>query len=166
LDLPRTFAASLIVNARDGFIRDVVFDGPATRQGVTSALTTLMAAPRGSERYPAVVLVDARAFDAVVRNLLQNAVVHGGATHVEVSVAPTGTGSIRVTLADDGRGVPQETFDSLGRSFAQGRHARGTGVGLFVCRQLMTRMNGVLGFGQPGGRASGLVVTLDLPGTM
>jgi signal transduction histidine kinase len=110
------------------------------------------------------VTADARAFDAVVRNLLQNAVVHGGARLVEVRVDQPGAGLVRLTVADDGRGVPAEMFPALGQPFARFGRTSGTGMGLFVCGQLVARMNGALRFVQPAPAQPGLTVVLDLPG--
>ena len=111
------------------------------------------------------VTVDQRGFDAVIRNLLQNAVVHGGARRVAVDIEPLNTGTlIRLTLADDGRGVPAEAFDELGQPFARAGNTAGSGMGLFVCRQLVTRMRGVLRFVRPDEARRGLTVVLELPG--
>jgi hypothetical protein len=112
----------------------------------------------------AEVLADARGFDAVVRNLLQNAVIHGGAHEVAVDVSPRDSGIVRLTVIDDGRGVPAEAFDRLGQLFARPSATSGTGVGLFVCSQIVARMQGVLRFVRPARVGEGLRVELDLPG--
>jgi signal transduction histidine kinase len=112
----------------------------------------------------AALRVDARAFDAVLRNVLQNAVVHGGAREVVVGVAPAPSGGFRLTIADDGRGVPADALIRLGQPFARTGDPRGSGVGLFVCRQLVSRMHGALEFAGATSAPGGLVVTLDLPG--
>jgi len=117
-------------------------------------------------RGAAHVIADARAFDAVVRNVLQNAVVHGGAHTVDVHVEPGDhRDRVRLTLVDDGRGVEPEVFESLGRPFARGNHTSGSGVGLFVCSQLTLRMNGVLRFLNQPADGRGFGVVLELPGT-
>jgi signal transduction histidine kinase len=111
------------------------------------------------------VTVDQRGFDAVVRNLLQNAAVHGGARCVSVAIEALNTGAlIRLTFADDGRGVSGEAFDALGQPFARAGSTGGSGIGLFVCRQLVTRMRGVLRFVRPEATRAGLTVVLELPG--
>ena len=111
------------------------------------------------------LMVDQRGFDAVVRNLLQNAVVHGGAGRVTVDIEPVNGGAlIRLTFADDGRGVPAEAFEVLGQPFARAGSTAGSGMGLFVCRQLVSRMRGVLRFVRPDASRRGLTVVLELPG--
>ena len=111
------------------------------------------------------LLADARAFDTVCRNLLQNAVVHGGATSVTVSLESAAPGRVRITIADNGRGVRTAALASLGEPFATSGEVRGTGVGLFVCRQLVGRMDGSMKFlpSAPQG-PGGLAVVLELPG--
>ena len=100
-----------------------------------------------------------------MRNLLQNAVVHGAASRVTVDIEPLNTGTlIRFTFADDGRGVPENAFDTLGQPFARAGRTGGSGIGLFVCSQLVTRMRGVLRFVRPDAARSGLTVVLELPG--
>jgi signal transduction histidine kinase len=113
----------------------------------------------------AEVLADARAFDAVVRNLLQNAVVHGAARRVRVRAEPAGPGGpARLTLADDGSGVRPGALESLGEPFGAGGRTSGTGMGLFVCAQLVSRMKGALRFTPSAGGRTGLTVILELPG--
>ena len=110
------------------------------------------------------VTADARAFDAVCRNLLQNASVHGGATKVDVRLEATDRDLARITVMDNGRGVPVSTLPVLGEPFARTSASSGTGVGLFVCRQLVTRMGGTLSFAPPPPGSTGLSAVLELPG--
>ena len=116
-------------------------------------------------RGTAQVVADARGFDVVLRNLLQNAVVHGGAHQIDVRVETRESGDrVRLTVADDGRGVAPDVFDGLGEPFARDAGSRGTGMGLFVSRQLVRRMNGAVKFVRGNSEGRGLTVVLDLPG--
>jgi signal transduction histidine kinase len=113
----------------------------------------------------AVALADARAFDIVFRNLLQNAVVHGHAHAVDLRVIKGHDGTVHVQLIDDGRGVPASQLPRLGHAVAEPGDTNGTGVGLFVSAQLISRMGGRMTFGAPahaGGQ--GFVVDVFLPG--
>jgi signal transduction histidine kinase len=107
----------------------------------------------------ASVLADARAFETVIRNVLQNAVLHGSATHVDVRVAASGD-RVRIEIEDNGSGVPQATLAHLGEAFARPSPTSGTGMGLHVSRRLVTRLDGSMHFGTTG---SGFVVTIELP---
>ena len=105
--------------------------------------------------------VDRRAMDSVVRNLLQNSVIHGAARQVTVSVERGASGRVIVTAADNGRGASPEIMGALGRPFIRHTPMSGTGVGLFVSRQLMRRMDGELRFSADAG--AGFTAVLDLP---
>jgi signal transduction histidine kinase len=116
-------------------------------------------------RGDAWVIADARGFDAVLRNLFQNAVVHGGATRVSIDVEPQkSNGIVRLTVTDDGRGVAAEVFEALGMPFSRSGPSSGSGIGLFVSRQIIDRMHGAMRFVRPDGGRRGLTVVLDLPG--
>jgi signal transduction histidine kinase len=107
------------------------------------------------------VLADARALQSVWRNLLQNAVVHGGATTVTARIEPRPDGRATITTTDDGRGAPARVVRTLGRPFPRSGPTRGTGVGLFVSCELARRMRGSLRFGGSGG--GGFTAVLELP---
>lgn len=104
---------------------------------------------------------DRRALQAVVRNVFQNAVRHGAATQVAVTVGPRRHGRVVVSLRDNGHGMSAETAGQLTRRFARPTASSGSGVGLYVSLALITRMRGTLQFSAtPGG---GFVADLDLP---
>ena len=107
------------------------------------------------------VRVDARAFDVVLRNLLQNAVLHGGATRVDVRIEAASDGRVRIVVEDNGRGVPTAHLPQMGEPFARPSATSGTGMGLHVSRRLVRRMRGTMDF--TGASLGGLAVTIELP---
>lgn len=109
----------------------------------------------------ATVLADARALESVWRNLFQNAVIHGGATIVQVRVEPRADGRATITANDNGQGAPARSMELLGAPFTRPAATSGTGVGLFVSRQLARRMHGELRFGSVAG--AGFTAVLELP---
>jgi len=111
----------------------------------------------------ATVLADARAFDTVLRNVLQNAVLHGSATHVDVRIHATSQGVVQIAIEDNGSGLSVKDLAQLGEPFARPSATSGTGVGLHVSRRLVTRMGGTIRFAMAGGQPSGLLVTIELP---
>jgi signal transduction histidine kinase len=112
----------------------------------------------------AQILADARAIDTIFRNLLQNAALHGHATEVAIRIESPSSGLVRVVMTDNGGGVSAERFVHLGQPFARLSETSGSGVGLFVCRQIVKRLGGALSFIAPDGSTRGLTVSIELPG--
>ena len=83
--------------------------------------------------------------EQVLRNLLGNAAKYGGGGPIVVTATDLGS-SVRVTVTDDGPGFPNaekdRLFELFYRSPSLARTASGAGIGLFVCRQLITAMDG------------------------
>jgi len=109
----------------------------------------------------AVVRADRPALASVLRNVLQNAAIHGGASSVDVSVARAGD-RVTLTLSDDGRGAPTRLVLSAPQPFARPLTASGTGMGLFVSGRLVTRMGGA--FVCRSAPGEGFTVAITLPG--
>jgi PAS domain S-box-containing protein len=103
----------------------------------------------------------------VLINLVENAVKYspdGGA--VEVRVEPNGT-TLRVAVRDEGLGIPhgeqQRIFGKFYRVDPQlSRGVGGTGLGLYICRELVRRMEGRLTVTSREGEGSIFVVELPL----
>ncbi|MCI8698281.1 MAG: HAMP domain-containing histidine kinase, partial [Oscillospiraceae bacterium] len=95
-------------------------------------------------------------------NLLDNADKHGGSGgRVEVSVERE-EDCVAIRVRDHGPGVPEEELPFIKYKFYKGSSkARGSGIGLAVCDEIVNSHNGTLEIGNaPGG---GCVVTLRLP---
>lgn len=107
------------------------------------------------------VSADERALGSVFRNLLQNALVHGRATTVTISAAPAGHRRVRLTIRDDGRGAPDGVVSGVADHLRRASDTAGTGVGLFVSRRLVRRMQG--GFAVETAPGRGFAATVDLP---
>lgn len=82
----------------------------------------------------------------IMRNLLSNAAKYSGAgSTVEVSVED-GDGEVLVRVCDNGPGLgdedPDRLFGLYYRAAQQASSAAGAGIGLFVCRDLVSAMGG------------------------
>ncbi len=112
------------------------------------------------------VSADADKLRQVLINLIDNAVKYspeGG--NVEIAIEPRDSG-IRVVVRDEGIGIPgneqQRIFGKFYRVDPQlSRGVRGTGLGLYICRELVRRMQGRISVDSREGRGSTFYV--DLP---
>ena len=95
-------------------------------------------------------------------NVLDNAAKHGGSgKRIDVSVAAE-NGSMVIRVRDFGPGIPVEELPYVKQKFYKGSSkARGSGIGLAVCDEIMRLHNGTFDIANaPGG---GAVVTMTLP---
>jgi signal transduction histidine kinase len=102
-----------------------------------------------------------------VSNLLHNALTHGDAGgHVVAVLEEVGPGGFRLTVLDDGPGLPSEELERLGeRLFRSGearrRDPRGSGLGIAIVRELCRRAGLTLTFEPNAPR--GLKVVIEGP---
>jgi len=89
---------------------------------------------------PCTVRADERALRTILSNLIQNALVHGGATEVVVD-PKLKNGKVEIVVTDNGRGF-DGPLKSLGRLFHRPKSSSGSGIGLYICRLLVAKMNG------------------------
>jgi PAS domain S-box-containing protein len=93
-----------------------------------------------------LVAADEDSLSLVMRNLLSNAAKYAGPhANIEVTVTVDGPTEVSVRVFDDGPGLDADEaaslFDLYYRSEAT-RAAPGSGIGLFVCRELVKAMGG------------------------
>ena len=95
-------------------------------------------------------------------NLLDNAAKHGGSgKRIDVSVAQDGEEAV-IRIRDYGPGIPEEELPHVKYKFYKGSSkARGSGIGLAVCEEIVTRHEGTLEIGNAEG--GGCLVTIRLP---
>lgn len=122
-------------------IRDTaaLAEANAHAAGVRIALSIDPAAPPS-------VIGDRDRLGQILTNLIDNAVKHAGATTITVSLAAAPGDRFRITVADDGRGIPAERRNLLFQRFAQidgsGASRDGSGLGLAICRGLAELLGG------------------------
>ena len=95
-------------------------------------------------------------------NLLDNAAKHGGSgKRIDVSIAQDGEEAV-IRIRDYGPGIPEEELPHVKYKFYKGSSkARGSGIGLAVCEEIVTRHEGTLTIGNAEG--GGCLVTIRLP---
>ena len=95
-------------------------------------------------------------------NLLDNAAKHGGSgKRIDTAIRREGDAAV-ITIWDYGPGIPEEELPHVKYKFYKGSSkARGSGIGLAVCEEIVTRHNGRLDIGNAEG--GGCIVTILLP---
>jgi PAS domain S-box-containing protein len=99
----------------------------------------------------ACVVADSDRLIQVMNNLLSNAAKYSPRDDVvEVSLQRRGR-SLRVAVSDHGSGVPESFRPSVFKKFAQAdasatRRKGGTGLGLRICKLIVERLGGEIGF--------------------
>jgi signal transduction histidine kinase len=108
------------------------------------------------------VVADPGRLRQILTNLLDNAVAHGGGSAV-ITIDPTGQGRVRIAVTDGGQGIPASERDRVFEPFHRlaGGSVRGTGLGLYLARELAQAMGGSLTAGEASG--GGAELTLELP---
>lgn len=109
---------------------------------------------------PVAISADAEQLQIVLVNLILNAVqATEGAGRIRVNVT-TGDGMCRITIADDGPGIPPDVRERVFEPFFTTKH-RGTGLGLPTAKRIIERHHGTITIDCPPPR--GTVVTIALP---
>lgn len=118
---------------------------------------------------PALVLVDDVLLDTVISNLFDNVVRHTPATsRIAVTIDEPRDDRVRMTIEDDGPGVPPDELEAIFDRFRRGPGPsaepdarRGMGIGLSIVRGMTEAMGGTA----IASRSSlgGLAVSLDVP---
>jgi signal transduction histidine kinase len=113
--------------------------------------------------------VDVQRIEQVVTNLLNNAVKYspeGGRVEVTITEDQT-AGEAHVAIADQGIGIPTDQQARIFSRFARADNARergitGTGLGLYLSRELIERHGGRIWFESTVGYGSTFYITLPL----
>ena len=140
-----------------GVARSVVASGAALPSGVR-LVESLGTVPRWVE-------MDVVSLRRVVENLVANAVaaVEGRGGEVAVSleeVSGEGPRRFRLTVADDGPGIPAELRARVFEPFFTTRR-EGTGLGLAIARRLVTDVGGRIGLDSEEGRGTSVHLILS-----
>ena len=95
-------------------------------------------------------------------NLLDNASKHGGSgKRIDTAIARD-EDQVVITIRDYGPGIPAEEMPHVKYKFYKGSSkARGSGIGLAVCDEIITRHEGTLDIDNAEG--GGCIVTIHLP---
>ncbi len=108
------------------------------------------------------VFADPRRTRQIVRNLVNNAINHGG-NEIAIRVDSLGE-RVRIRVCDNGQPIPDQELDDIFRAFRRGSHSNhpsSVGLGLPVARELARLMGGEITYSHEDGYS---IFTLSLPG--
>jgi two-component system phosphate regulon sensor histidine kinase PhoR len=113
-----------------------------------------------------VIVGDRRGLDRILVNLIANAIKFtppGG--RVDITLSPGRDGFARIEVADTGRGIPPSELEKVFERFHRVTHndefVPGTGLGLPIVRDLVTRMGGRIELRSDG--ITGTTAIVELP---
>ncbi len=113
---------------------------------------------------PATVTGDARLLGRLVRNLMQNALRHGGPP--VIATVALADGMVELSVRDHGRGIADSestrVFEPFYRPSGRSEAAGGWGLGLALVRQIAERHGGTVRYRSPPGGGACFIVTLPV----
>ena len=117
------------------------------------------------------IVADRERIEQVVVNILSNAVKYtpaGG--HVRLAACMVGANRVRITVEDDGVGIPAADVPRLFERFyrvdkARSRAAGGTGLGLAIAKEIVEQHEGKIALASEYGKGTTVTIVLltDLP---
>lgn len=126
-----------------------------------------------SPNTPKTILGDVTRLNQVVTNLVNNALkfTEKGGVEIRVDARPSADGRLarmRIDVLDTGIGIPADRLDKIFEAFSQAdqsttRKFGGTGLGLAVCKRLMSAMNGDVKVASVEGKGSCFTAIADFP---
>ncbi len=111
------------------------------------------------------VEIDPEKIEIVVQNFLDNAIKYTDEGEITLSVSVVKGKKIRVSVQDDGVGVPEEQQERLFDKFFRAENVvrkdtEGSGLGLFISKNIIEAHNGEIGFHSTSGEGSVFYFTL------
>lgn len=113
------------------------------------------------------VLIDKLKVEEVITNLVANAINYtnpGGKVEVSVAISPN---EITTTVSDTGVGIPKEAIPNLFNKFfrvsnSSQKMSKGTGLGLYIAKSIVEKLNGKIWVESEIGRGSKFYFTLPV----
>ncbi|TMQ03076.1 MAG: PAS domain S-box protein [Deltaproteobacteria bacterium] len=165
LDLSRIEAGRIMVSPEPVDVRSVIeevittLEPMAGRAGIAIQRGELPEVPR--------VVADRTRLAQILMNFGSNAIKygkHGG--HVQFTLAAPAPGIVRITVIDDGIGIPvdkrDKVFEPFQRAGQETGPIEGTGIGLTITKRLAELMRGRVGFTSEVDRGSAFWVEMPI----
>lgn len=110
---------------------------------------------------------DALLLQVLLRNLIDNALRHGGGTQIDVSVAVQGSRAV-LAVSDNGRGIAADELERVQQRFyrSAGADPAGSGLGLSIVRRIAELHGGTIDIAAAPGNGVSMRVHLPLDDTV
>jgi signal transduction histidine kinase len=109
------------------------------------------------------IFVDSKMLSQVVTNMISNASKYAPNSILEIRAFSTGA-NIQLMFEDNGPGIAPEHLDNIFKQFyrvpERSGGVRGTGLGLFICQQIVTAHNGKIWVESIVGQGSTFFITI------
>ena len=159
LDLSRIEAGRITISPEPVSARDVLEEVVAALEPMASRAAIAIYRPvKGVVEIPRV-LADRTRLAQILMNFGSNAIKYGKpGGHVTFSIRASGTAIVRITVMDDGIGIPADkqakVFEPFQRAGQEAGPIEGTGIGLSIAKRLAEMTMGRVGFSSEVGRGS------------
>lgn len=94
------------------------------------------------------VMGDGARLSQVINNLINNANKYAPNSKLTIQAEPGNNGKVHISVADNGPGIPPQHLEHLFKRFyrvpERSAGVRGTGLGLYICQQIIESNNGTL----------------------
>jgi signal transduction histidine kinase len=165
LDLSRIEAGSVAVSLEPVSLAEVITEVVTTLETLASP-AEIRISPLRAAAGPRVV-ADRNRLRQILMNYGSNAIKYGRRQgRVEFVVTQSDT-SVRISVTDDGIGIPQSMHDKIFQPFQRAGQEtgaiEGTGIGLAISKRLAQLMHGRVGFESSEGKGSCFWIELATP---
>lgn len=100
----------------------------------------------------------------ILQNLIENAINYARSrvdSYVEINIEETDFGNIKITVADNGEGIPEQYQAKIFNMFFRGTESsKGSGLGLYILKNALDKLGGTINVESAYGKGSKFTVFL------